>query len=905
MSGEAQEAEGDKMLEEAEEAFSTFEQLLSEMEGFADTIDDVEQEILDKTYEAIAKQLEAFDVTINIKMDLRDAQKKWNEFKRRVLDKDADTAVGRALQARDDYFSNLAITDTNGNILADGILSDRTNRQQQMMGWYNEFLNNQLSAENPFAKDGVFDEAVFWEKYQENLDDIMDTLIDMEDQVDAVHEAVLEGIDDLKDSYDKLYDIYQLIGDQIEHDMKMAELLHGEQSYDLFATQYERKIENNTRIIASLQDQAAYWEEKMHSALDDEEREKYEENWKDTISNLNSEIENWAENLASQYENTISQIMADFERQLTGNGLGFDFMQEELDLVASNADNYLDEINKAYSLQDLRSKWNKSIDDSSSLATQEKLNALMQQQLNYLEEKGKLTQYDIDRAEKEYEIALKQIALQEAQQNKSKMRLKRDANGNYSYQYVSDEDAIKDAYNDLAAAQNELYNFDKDRYTSVLDEAAAAYQEYAQKIHDINIQYANNEVERQARLNLAQEQLQNKLVYLTEATTTAKTNLQNSAYQEIINLYGKESEMFSQMVDDQGQVMLNQMIPQFNTTIASMIARFATDEDSFKAIFMDTTQKLQKATQKYNADLKQVEDISNRISDSVTKNAKEMESKTNALINTNLKNLDVLKQTENQLKAINQQYQDIIDNAKNAAIAAKDFKAQQQAAALNATANPNNTTLPSGNNLKNPNGGKTNPGGTNGASHPQSQDVYTGVAANIWYYGGWGVDPERRSLLTQKFGAEGAAAIQNTVDAMVNGEYMNYDPDWIANFFPAQFKKGGLADFTGPAWLDGTSNKPELVLNATDTENILNAVSTMRSISDTLSRNALGSMNMLLARIATISDSLNISSREADVLEQNVTINAQFEGQTTADEIQDALDGLVNRASQYANRNYR
>jgi hypothetical protein len=35
------------------------------------------------------------------------------------------------------------------------------------------------------------------------------------------------------------------------------------------------------------------------------------------------------------------------------------------------------------------------------------------------------------------------------------------------------------------------------------------------------------------------------------------------------------------------------------------------------------------------------------------------------------------------------------------------------------------------------------------------------------------------------------------------------------------FKTGGLADFTGPAWLDGTKSHPELVLNARDTENFI------------------------------------------------------------------------------------
>ena len=37
----------------------------------------------------------------------------------------------------------------------------------------------------------------------------------------------------------------------------------------------------------------------------------------------------------------------------------------------------------------------------------------------------------------------------------------------------------------------------------------------------------------------------------------------------------------------------------------------------------------------------------------------------------------------------------------------------------------------------------------------------------------------------------------------------------------ASYKTGGLANYTGPAWLDGTPSKPELVLNATDTKNFL------------------------------------------------------------------------------------
>lgn len=36
-----------------------------------------------------------------------------------------------------------------------------------------------------------------------------------------------------------------------------------------------------------------------------------------------------------------------------------------------------------------------------------------------------------------------------------------------------------------------------------------------------------------------------------------------------------------------------------------------------------------------------------------------------------------------------------------------------------------------------------------------------------------------------------------------------------------KYKTGGLADYTGPAWLDGTKSRPELVLNQKDTQNFL------------------------------------------------------------------------------------
>lgn len=44
---------------------------------------------------------------------------------------------------------------------------------------------------------------------------------------------------------------------------------------------------------------------------------------------------------------------------------------------------------------------------------------------------------------------------------------------------------------------------------------------------------------------------------------------------------------------------------------------------------------------------------------------------------------------------------------------------------------------------------------------------------------------------------------------------------WFKKTDVKAYRTGGLADFTGPAWLDGTKSHPELVLNAKDTQNFL------------------------------------------------------------------------------------
>ena len=76
-------------------------------------------------------------------------------------------------------------------------------------------------------------------------------------------------------------------------------------------------------------------------------------------------------------------------------------------------------------------------------------------------------------------------------------------------------------------------------------------------------------------------------------------------------------------------------------------------------------------------------------------------------------------------------------------------------------------------------------------------------------------------------------------------------PKTAAKFNALGYKTGGLADYTGPAWLDGTPSKPELVLNAQDTKNFM-------ALKDVLSH-VMGSTNNVNTTYGNATYEININ----------------------------------------------
>lgn len=121
------------------------------------------------------------------------------------------------------------------------------------------------------------------------------------------------------------------------------------------------------------------------------------------------------------------------------------------------------------------------------------------------------------------------------------------------------------------------------------------------------------------------------------------------------------------------------------------------------------------------------------------------------------------------------------------------------------------------------------------------------------------------------------------------------------------YAKGGMVDYTGLAWVDGSPSDPEMMLNPGDTQNILKATAMVKSLDsgfigalvDSVKSAAQAMMHMFSGAAHAVT---NIHPAATESLEQSVHITAEFPNVQDHNEIEEALLGLVNRSAQFANQ---
>ena len=328
----------------------------------------------------------------------------------------------------------------------------------------------------------VFDTAEFSEGWDSAIEDVQGKLEEFQESLQAAYEGYLQAQEELMGLYDKEIEKLSSINSIYSNLIELSNVLGNNTS-----VYYGKTVTNLEESLAFAQKQLSVAQDEFEKILTTVEREgeivtvvKDGIN-EEMVSTLTENLTAAAESVASIAQELFTTIGNQFSAAMTetinkfleDSGKTFEGLREDWELENARDEGYLDEINAVYGIDQFSRKVQKSIDETDSIAAQTKLadmRARQEERLNQiLEERGKLSQYELDRANAEYELTLKQIALEEAQQTANKMKLTRDAMGNYTYQYVADQDAIAKAEEELAAAENNLYNMDKDRTKELVD----------------------------------------------------------------------------------------------------------------------------------------------------------------------------------------------------------------------------------------------------------------------------------------------------------------------------------------------------------------------------------------------------------------------------------------------------
>jgi hypothetical protein len=892
---------------------SEFETFKENIERYDELLNSTIPELQDSITEALDQQVEIeiskFKMEIDIRLNMAEAERDWNNFKKTVIDGISDEdIVGNAKSSLDDLISywNTAGTGT-------GPIQSLTSQLE------NTLYELKMIDKNGSSTVYGTNKSQALEDLKEYMDELQDQMMDIQDLVEDIQDAYVDMIDETKDAFEDQVKAYEQVTDIIDHNKNVIELLYGDKAYSAMSKFFDAQEQNNNQQLDFLRKEADFWAEKMAAEEKGSDAwTAYKENWESAIKDLNSLVEDSIENLIDKYTNMIDEIFETLNNKVS-NGLGLDYINDEWDLINKNADEYLDQINAAYSLEQLRAKFQEALNDNDGLAAQKQLNALMQEQLGDLETREKLTEYDVERAEKLLDIELKKIALQDAQQNKSKMRLKRDSQGNYSYQFVSDEDKVLEAQKELAEAQNSLYNFDKDRYQENLNEIYSTYSEFQEKLKELYEDTALSDEEREAKKTLLIQQYGELINAKTEQNMQIRLNLEESAFQELAKMYDTDVANFDAMTQEQKNILMGDLIPYWNSGLQEMVNTFA-GEGGFIPTCSESFEQLDEATKDYQTSLDELANTAGYDFEAIYQGqmdnldmAQQMIEKNDELISQYEREIEAIQEVIDQVTLLASKYNSAKTEAIGASEAAYKYWQEEQAreaaeaakdAAASSSSSSSSDSSSSSSSSSNVSSGTSAAAANTNASKEVTVDNIK-IGDKLKYIGGYYYYD---SYGTKPMGNRGPGGTVEVVNIAPKNKYkiaVKSNDSAYGWLNPDQLQKLDTGGYTGDWDSSGRLallHQKELVLNSSDTENILNAVNVIRGLSSLLGADTLKNLSTALQamRVEPLS---NTQTDTTETIEQNVHITAEFPNVRDANEAEAAIMNLVNKASQYVGRN--
>lgn len=629
------------------------------------------------------------------------------------------------------------------------------------------------------------------------------------------------------------------------------------------------------------------------------------------------------ETAQDMYLQQIEKAVYEFG-QAVSNGVGLDLLQDKYDHYIEQNERYFDKVNEAYQVSAWYNKLQQDIDNTTNSAHKERLKAL-QEEINQRREGNKLSQYDLDILNAKYQVLQAQMALEDAQNAKNQIQLVRDSQGNWNYQYTADQDQIANAQQNLLDAENDWYNIAKQQITDVTGEIVSTWKECQDKIKDIYSDMTLTDEERSAQAQEIYKYYSEKIKYLEEEKQNAIADMTEAGNKNLIDnaiitgdtitdLTGITTEELKQLVADSGESIADILMK--NSEQLKEIAGNNTDLiDKFNNTYAKDLDDMTQNTTIFEDELRKLLDQAQRDFDNYKDKVQNVASETGTTLDNLAQETDKVSEATDQLRECGDEAKDTLWNMIDAAQNASDGYLElaqsiwDTVEALRALASQQAQFAAS----------SSSKGNSSKGYDPNTD--YSGVImdgiANGWLEYG---SKEYKELTSQRenkiddmgltkeyFGTRGDAADNRYKDSTSVGQYES-EEEWkkkMQALGVPGFATGGYTGIFDDAKLAFLHQK-ELVLNQSDTENILAAVQAVRTIGTDLFKSIEKSLDgNAIAAMALMGQKLNpvATTPIQDSIEQTVHIDkVEFPNVTSRTEIEEAFISLTNDAAQWARR---
>ena len=642
------------------------------------------------------------------------------------------------------------------------------------------------------------------------------------------------------------------------------------------------------------------------------------------------------ETAQEMYTQAIEKAVYDFGQAISG-GTGLDLLQDKFDHYIDTEGRYLDKVNEAYEVASWYNKLQTDIDKATNSKMKEQLKAL-QEEIDIRRENNTLSEYDLKILEAKYNVLQAQMALEDAQNAKNQMRLVRDRQGNWNYQYTADPTQIADAQQDLLDAENEWYNIAKQQVEDVTGEIISTWQECQEAIKAIYSDMTLTDEERSAKaqeiysyytqkIKDLESEKQNAIKDMTEAGNESLFDLAIIAGDEVSDITGITSDEIQNIIKESGMSIIDllnsdsetikdifgdnvELIDMFDNTFAKDLANMTNNANNFEDMLSKALDEANKAFEEYNDTVAGVADDTGTNLDDLAGYIDEVSDSTDICTDAGLEAADAMWEQLDAIQELSVYYSELADSVYEYIEALRDL-AQETADTVENESNrgegessdeeddePSRPSPGGGESSSGGGGGDT--GGGNGIPEIGDEVIYNG---GTYYHDSYGDNPAGRRGPGKK------VQITNIVKGRPYPIHV-YSTDsaygWLKESQISGFDTGGYTGEFNNAKLAFLHEK-ELVLNQEDTEKILSAVRAVRglstdfisSIEKALDGNAMSAVGAMIARLGG-----NPQVAPANgTIEQRVTIErVEFPNVTSSDEITEAFRSLVDDAAQWANR---